>query len=72
MNGNEFFSHPTTSKLSFHWSDSNTHRDSVLVPTLDIQREAAPNISLAPLVFSGFPVVVLQCLFDLSTASMFW
>jgi len=48
MNGNEFLSNPTTSELSFHWSDSNTHRDYVLVPILDIQREAAPNRSLAP------------------------
>lgn len=29
-------------ELSFHWSDSNTQRDSVLVPVLGIQREAAP------------------------------
>jgi len=49
MNGNEILSNLTTSsELSFRWGDSNTQRDYVLVPTLDIQREAASNRSLAP------------------------
>ncbi|KAJ6916531.1 hypothetical protein NC652_019052 [Populus alba x Populus x berolinensis] len=34
MTGNKIFSHPTNSELSLHWSDSNTQRDSVLVPCI--------------------------------------
>ena len=29
------------SELNFSWSDSNTYRDSVLVPVLGVHREAA-------------------------------